>query len=336
MNCKNCGARMENNAVACPNCGAKVDESQYVLLTDEGRITEMEMDYAPRKKNTWKIIICVLLLIAILAGGGYFVASRYINPKKPEMSFTSGYGIINGDMPVIYVKIGENAQLEYIHGVKLFAYNKTESGNIGEELTSDYEYTKSVDGTFRAIFFDASDFHLESDKEYTYTFEMSLSFSGSTNVFVYNQAVEFPADITGDASDIVFDHSMDTVDDTTEPTTAPTTKPEESTSNADISFIYSSFWYMTPFSNEDSYTISSVKFEKDGKCSFTHFYKKGTSPWQVTTTNGTFEVKGNTVFVTDSEGLTESYTVDSTNKKLNGLEERKYNSTKNAEDFFGI
>lgn len=334
MNCKNCGARLDENSSICPNCGIKTGE--FVLFAGDGRSEFEEENFVAKKKNPFVTIVSIILSIAILAGGGYFALSKYLNPPKPEMTFESGYGIINGDQPVIYVTLGDNAQLEYIHGVNLYAYDKSEDGSIGEVLTSDYEYTKSVDGTFRTIFFDASEFDVEPTEENTYTFEMSFSFVDNSKIYVYTQTVDFPNQITNDASEIVFDHSMEV-----EKTTQPTTEPEQTTeakdlTEDDIKFLQESFWFMPAYTDNESYSISSIAFKGNGNCEFTHYYMKKGSSWRVTNSKGTYEIKGSAVFVTDSEGKTESYTVDADKKTVSGLEQRKYNSTKNAEDFFGI
>lgn len=340
MKCRFCGGELDPKYPACPTCGTLLSREDCLALTGKEKILEAEEEAQKLRKRYIASIISIIVSIAIIAFGGYHLVSSYVNPEAPEMTFKSGYGIINGDEPVVYVEIGQNAQLEYIHGAKLYAYDKSDEGSIGDSLTSDYEYTKSVDGSFRTIFFDTSDFELVADEEYTYTIEMSFSFVDNSKIYVYQKTVDFPGAISGDISDIVFDHSMDDEETTenespTVPTTQPTTEPEETT-NADISFIYSSYWFMTPYANNDSYNISSVKFEQDGKCSFTNFYKEGSDDWKLTNSNGTYEVKGETLYVTDSEGMIDTYTIDSVEQKLTGLESRKFNSTKNAEDFFGI
>lgn len=345
MECRICGGKLDPRYPNCPCCGTVLSPEECLELTGSETIIAEEYDQKRSKARVLLSVVAIILVIAILSLGGYYALSKHLNPEKPQLSFESGYGVINGDEPVIYVEIGKNAQLEYIHGVKLYAYDKSDSSAIGDSISTDYEYTKSDDGTFRTIFFDASKFDLAPDEEYTYTFEMSFSFVDSTKIFVYQQAVTFPGEISGDASDVVFDHSMDTTSDvtqeatqeelTTEATTQATTKPEQTTS-LDVSFIYSSFWFMTPYNDADNYSISSVKFEKNGTCSFTNFFKAGSANWTQTNTKGTYEISGTTLMVTDSEGMTESYVIDSSTKTLAGLEARRYNSTKNAEDFFGI
>lgn len=341
MECKYCGGELDPKYPACPYCGTLLTREECLAISGKEKILEAEEIAEKKRKNRIITIITIILSIAILATGGYHMLYRYINPATPEMTFTSGYGIINGDEPVVYVQIGENEKLEYIHGVKLYAYNKGVDGTIGDALTSDYEYTKSVDGSFRTVFFDISDFDLVTEETYTYTFEMSFSFVDNTKVYVYQKTVEFPGAVTGDASDIVFDHSMDnkkdetTTESTTKPTTESTTQDVQTTS-ADVSFIYNGYWFMTPFTNDGAYNISSVQFSENGKCTFTHFYKEGKKDWNVTSSKGTYEVKGDTLEVTDSEGMVETYKVNSSEQTLRGLESRKFNSTKNAEDFFGI
>lgn len=342
MNCRFCGAELNPKYPACSVCGTLLSKEECLALTGKERILEAEEIAEKKRKNRIITIVTIVISIAIIAFGGYHMLYNYINPEKPEMTFTSGYGIINGDEPVVYVTIGENEKLEYIHGAKLYAYDKGDDDSIGDALTSDYEYTKSVDDSFRTIFFDASKFDVQTNENYTYTIEMSFSFVDNSKIYVYQKTVDFPGAISGDASDIVFDHSMDaanleetTSEIATVPSTEPTTKPVETT-KADISFIYSSYWFMTPYTNNGDYNISSVKFEQNGKCSFTNFFKKNKGAWAQTKSNGTYEVKNDTLYITDSEGMTDSFKIDFANKKVAGLESRKYNSTKNAEDFFGI
>lgn len=344
MQCRYCGGELDPKYPACPTCGTLLSKEDCLALTGKAKILEAEELAQKKRKNFIITTISIIVSIAILTVGGYQMLNRYINPEQPKMTFKSGYGIINGDEPVVFVEFGENEKLEYIHGVKLYAYDKSDDGAIGDALSSDYEYTKSVDGSFRTVFFDASEFDLKSDERYTYTIEMELSFVDNSKIYTYQKTVDFPSAITGDVSDTVFDHSMDDVDetteaDTTQPTTEPiteaTTTPEETT-EADVTFIYASYWFMAPYSNNDSYNISSVKFEKNGKCTFTNFYKEGSANWKLTNSNGTYEVKGETLYVTDSEGMVESYAINSQDSTLSGLEARKFNSTKNAEDFFGI
>lgn len=343
MDCKICGGKLDPKYPACPYCGTLLSTEECLALTGKEKILEEDEKAKKKQRNFLISVVVIIVSIAILSTGFYHVLSKQLNPEKPEISFNSGYGIINGNEPVVYVEIGQNAQLEYIHGAKLYAYDKSNDGVIGDALTSDYEYTKSEDGTFRTIFFNADDFDLKADEEYTYTFEMSFSFVDKKKIFVYQKAVSFPGTISGDVSDVIFDHSMEKTtqpiveeEKTTKPVVTETTTHSESTTKADTSFIYSSFWFMTPHNEGDRYNISSIKFERNGKCAFTNFYKKGAEKWKITNTRGTYEVDGSTLLVTDSEGMVESYVIDSASKNLNGLESRKYNSTKNAEDFFGI
>lgn len=343
MKCKNCGAKMNDKARVCPNCGAS-REGGYVLLTEDinpSNDYEYE-EFVPattskRKNNkAGKIIVAIILLIAILGTAGFFGYKYYIAPKnKPELSFTSGYGVINGDQAVIYVNIKKEPQLEYIQGVQLYGFDKTkEQGDV--VISTDYEYTKNIDGTFRTIFFDTSKFDIKKGQEYTYTFEMMFSFADDDNVYDYMQVVKFPGEITENASDFVFDHSMNDEDaDAEESTTkAPEETTTEATTSVSTDFIKTGFWYTKPVTNGDTRLISAIQFADNGACTITHYVKKGNEKWQISNTNGKYEIKEGSVFVTDSEGKTESYAIKK--DALEDLTARKYNSTENADDFFGI
>lgn len=356
MNCKNCGAKIKDNAKVCPNCGAFCgDETGYVLLTSDDRIDDFYStdNRQSRKKSSIRFIISAVLIIAIIGAGAYFYFTHiYDSNKKPEVAFSTGSGIINGDEKIIYVTIDNSSQIEYIHGVSLYAYDKGDKSlQAGNAVSTDYQYTKSIDSSFRAIFFDIADLELAEGTDYTYTFEMNFSFVGSDKVYTYNQAVSFSSDITEGVSDIIFDHSLDNETSST----APKEKTDESTTEAttaktttasDNDFIYSGYWFTEPYKEDDSYTIFALKFNSSGKYTSTKYYKIGAADWQVTTYNGTYVAEDGYLVVNNGEG-TEStyYKIDSEKSSLTQEEEgqtvvtltnRKYNSIKNAEDFFGI
>ncbi len=349
MNCKNCGARLKENSKVCPNCGAFVDDgSGYVLLTDNYRSEDVYSDIIgkPQKKRSVFKYIISLLLVAAIAGGGayYYFTNIYKTDDKPSLSFTSGSGIINDNEPVAYVGLPENSRIEFIHGVQLYDYDKTASKDKKESISSNYEYTKSIDGSFRTIFFDTSDIKLKDNT--VLTFEMKFSFVDSDNIYTYYQTVELAENQTDNIADIIFDHSLDETppvtaeqteaeDKTEESTTEPTTKTETSTAQ-NISYIYNSFWFTEPYNDADAYSISSLKFNRDGTYSETQYYKNGAEDWVITNLNGKYEVKEGAVFTIDSEGQTQSYPINSSSQSLDGLTSRKYNSIKNAEDFFGL
>lgn len=337
MKCKNCGARLNKNSTICPNCGANSD-GEYVLLSNDipTEYEDLYSDEKPRRnrkhgKSGAKIAIIIILLIGILAGGGYFAYDYFMPKEQPELSFTSGYGIINGDEPVIYVVISENAQLQYIHGVTAYDGDKA--------LSTDYEYTKNVDGTFRAIFFDIDDvkpddFDADGVRNYTYNFEMKFSFFDNSTIYTYNQDVEFTNEFNYNVASAVFDHSLQVKDDVS--TTAPA-QTETTTAQTQINakFIESGYWFTKPYHDADNYNISAIKFNGDGTCAITIYTKTGKEAWQTTNTKGKYEIKENSVFVSDSEGMVTSYAIKNDNT-LDGLTARKYNSTDNADDFFNL
>lgn len=351
MNCKNCGARLRENSKVCPNCGAFVDDgSGYVLLTDNYTSEDVYSDIGkPKKKHSVLKYIISLLLVVLIVGAGayYYFTNIYQNDEMPQLSFTSGSGIINDDEPVVYVGLPENSRIEFIHGVQLYDYDKVESKVKKNSVSSSYEYTKSIDGSFRTIFFNTAD--ITPADGLVLTFEMKFSFVDSDDVYTYYQTVEFTESKTDDIADIIFDHTLDEIPSavpentqaettTQESTTAKVTKAETTTQNStqNISYIYNSFWFTEPVSDNGTYDISAVKFNSNGTYSETYYHKEGDGEWQRTTLSGKYEIRDNAVFTTDSEGLTQSYPINTTSQTLDGLTSRKYNSIKNAEDFFGL
>lgn len=353
MNCKNCGARLKENAKVCQNCGAFVDDgSGYVLLTDNYRSGDVYSDISEKpvkKHSAFKYFISILLTIAIVGAGAYYYFTNiYQQDDKPSLSFTSGSGIINDNEPVVYVALPENSRIEFIHGVSLYDYDKTKSKEKKDSVSSNYEYTKSIDGSFRTIFFDSSD--ISPNDGTVMTFEMKFSFVDSENVYTYYQTVDFSKSPADNVSDIIFDHSLEesvpekTENSVSETTAAETTtkKPTETTTSAEttkaqnVEYIYNSFWFTEPISGDGTYDISAVKFNRDSTYTETHYHKQGDGAWERTNISGKYEINGDTLFTTDSEGQTQSYTIKSSTKSLEGLTSRKYNSIKNAEDFFGL
>jgi len=346
-NCKNCGARLQSGAKMCPNCGALIDEKEgYVLLTDDDMMFDVYND-APQEKKKKKgngvvWFLSILLTLVIVGGGAYYYFTNIYNPdsEQPELTFTSGCGIINDDEKIVYVLLDENSNIQYIHGVSI---SQPESSDSNAPVLTDYEYTKSIDSTFRAIFFDVDGLS-DTVGNSTYTFEMKFSFNGSDEVYTYMQSVTVPAEITENVSDLIFDHSQST-ETTTQPqqTTEPTT---QATQTGSVDFIYDSYWFTEPVKNGDELIIAAIKFKNDNTYTSTNYYKNGSASWQITTYNGKFKVE-NGFAVLDNGEATEStyYKIDTANKSLyeeeNGkkaatLTSRKYNSIKNVEDFFGI
>lgn len=352
MNCKNCGAKIKDNARVCPNCGAFCgDETGYVLLTSDDKMDDFYSydNSKGKKKSGLKFLISAILIIAIIGAGAYiYFTDFYDNDKKPEIVFSSGSGIVNGDEKIIYVAIENSSNIEYIHGVSLYAYDKNDkSSPSADAVSTDYQYTKSVDSSFRTIFFDTDDLELKKGEDYTYTFEMNFSFAGSDKIYTYDQSVSFNSNITENISDIIFDHSLDkevSEDASQEQTTEKTTAAAKKVVNND--FIYNGYWFTEPYNDADSYTIFALNFNKNGSYISTQYYKNGSADWKVTTYKGTYVIEDGFLVVNNGEGTESSYyKIDSTNSSLtededgqavSSLTNRKYNSIKNAEDFFGI
>ncbi|MBQ9530477.1 MAG: zinc ribbon domain-containing protein [Eubacterium sp.] len=364
MKCKNCGAKLSENAVVCPNCGARIDNNdEYVLLTSDDMMFDIYADTpdddnfnGKKKKKTGGIIwfLSILLTLAIIGGGAYYYFANIYNPTpdKPVLTFEGSSGIINDDEEIVYVLLKEDSKIEYIHGVSIYDYDKTDKNTEEKEAVStDYEYTKNIDSTFRAIFFDIKDINAKKGKN-VYTFEMKFSFYDSDEIYTYLYPVSFTSEPNSDIADLIFDHSE-------EETTLPsennqqnedekTTKAQKTTklSKGDYSFIYNFYWYTEPVQNGDEYSISALKLNRDNTYVSTSYFKNGDSSWQITTSNGKYKIENGFVVIDNGEA-TEStyYKIDTDNNSLfeeeNGkkaatLSSRKYNSIKNAEDFFGI
>ncbi len=344
MKCKNCGAKVEKESSICPNCGATVNKnSDYVLLTNQDKVYEdVYSSKQKKKRKPLQNALIVILSVAIIIGAGlcsyFYFYGKESASDKPKLSFSSGYGVINEDEQVIYVSIKDSSSIQYIHGVNIY------NGEVNEKtlkkqdaVSSDYNYTENVDKSFRCIFFDMDSLNLNKGENYTYTFEMVFSYYNDDNWYTYYKTVNFSGNTTTDISDTVFDHSLDETT-TEESTTLSAESTTEKETTAD--FIYNSYWYTTPYNDADSYSISAFKFSEDGTFTSTDYSKTGTDDWVVTTNKGEFKIKGNTLTINTSDGETDELTLDKDKKTItqnkNKLTSRKYNSIKNAEDFFGL
>ncbi len=365
MKCNNCGARLDDNAKVCSNCGAHIDNNdEYVLLTADEKMFDIyadapedERDRALKRKNNKKSriiwFISIIITLAIIGGGAYYYFANIYSPKtnQPELSFEGGAGIINDDEKVVYVLLSQDSKIEFIHGVSIYDYDKTDkSAENKDPVSSDYEYTKSIDSTFRAIFFDLKDLKPKKGDN-TYTFEMKFSFYNSDEIYTYTQPVSFTSPAKSNVADLVFDHSTEeetTASDSGDSAEEETTKAEKTTalSADDYSFIYDYYWYTEPIQNGEEYSISALKLNNDNTYVSTSYFKEGDGGWQITRGNGSYKIEDGYVVI-DNGVATESsyYKIDAQNNSLfeeeNGqktstLEARKYNSIKNAEDFFGI
>lgn len=351
MKCKNCGTEVPKNSSICTTCGAVVDKkSGYVMLTSEynsnGRVEAIN----PKKKiNTFFAVFISCVLIVAAGIGSYFVfIDQNASKPQPELAFTAGSGVINGDEQVIYVTIKDSSKIEYIHGVKLYDSaidGKSLDGNV---VSSDYQYTKNIDNSFRAIFFDMKDLNLDEGSNYTYTFQMSFSFLGDENIYNYYQTLNFVGSTNTNAAEIVFDHTKKDTTQINMQSTTTTILSEDSKKQA-YSYLYEGYWYTEPYKTTDSYSISSICFKIDGTYSSTHYMKKANqAEWNVTFSEGEMQIEGDKIHLTEKGGVGEIEFVVDTNEKtvaeINAetgeqkkpLSFRKYNTQKNAEDFFGL
>lgn len=346
MKCKNCGAGVEKDSSICTNCGAVVNkDSDYVLLTNQDNafqdVYSNRDNNRKRKPKPITRAMLVLISIAVIIGSGvasYFVFYGIESMRdKPELSFTSGTGVINDDEQVLYVGIDDSSVVEFIQGVNLYDGEVNEKNvKKAQLISSDYEYSQNVEKTFRCIFFDMDKLNLDEKADYTYTFEMKYSFVGDDNWYTYYQTVNFKGSTNTDASDIIFDHSLD---QKLEETTTPY-ESEENGDVSDVAYLYDSYWYTKAYTADDTRSISAFKFASDGKFTSTDYVKVGDESWEVSTNSGEFSIDGNTLKIKTADGEEDEFTLDKKNKTIsqgnNKLTSRKYNSTKNAEDFFGI
>lgn len=335
MKCKNCGANIENPRGVCPVCGCAVVQDEGVSL-DNIKYDSAKYDYDPVNKKKRFIIasIVIILIFAIASFVLFYVQSLKI--PQPEMSFTTGQGIINKDEHIIYAFIDDSSHLEYIHGVKLYEGEVDENTiKISKPVLSDYQYTKSVDEGFRAIFFDLDELNLEEQGNYTYTFQMTFSFVGDENWYTYYETVNITGSTNLDVTKIIFDYSM---------LDAPNVNNTTASSNP-LDFVYDGYWYTQPVQSQDTFTIYSLKLNKDNSCVITKYTKSGESNWKVETEKSTYTLEDEKFSVDFGNNHTESYVVDTKNKTIavSGtsakkvlLTQRKNNTLKNAEDFFGL
>lgn len=346
MKCKNCGAKVEKESSICPNCGAVINKnSDYVLLTNQDMVYQDV--YSSKRKKTKPVTkaMLILLSLAIIVAAGvvsyFFFYGRESAKDKPSLSFSSGYGVINEDEKVVYVKIKDASSIQYIHGVNIY------NGEVDEKtikkqtaVSSDYNYTENLDESFRCIFFDIDSLNLSDSGNHTCTFEMTFSYYNDDNRYTYYKTVNFSTDTKTDIGNTVFDHSLD--ETTTEPETTSASGESESTTEKEQSqdYIYDTYWYTAPYNDADSYSISAFKFNKDGTFTSTDYSKTGDENWTVSTNSGKFKVKGNTLTVSTTDGEIDELTLDKKKQTIKqgnkALTSRKYNSIKNAEDFFGL
>ena len=339
MICKNCGAQMKDKARVCPVCGAFVDdESGYTLLTADDKLDDYYSydPYARPPKRRGRTALLLLLAVVVIAlssvGGLYFMNN--IAPKlspNPAVSMQTGSGIINENEKVIYVTLS-NKDIVRIHGVSLID-SKLDSNAV---ITSDYEYTKNVNDTFRAIFFDTKELELKSGKTYEYEFEIKLSFNGDERIYTYRQPIKFDGNISGDAADIVFDHSMSDGTAANSGDAAQTTQKKK----AKIGFIREGFWYTVPESRDGVNTVAALEFLSSGKVNRYTYTQEDEGEWKRADASGKYTL--------DSDILTLTIGNDTLQVKVDGkkliqlkdgkpageLASRVYNSAINAQTFF--
>lgn len=354
MNCKNCGAKLRENARVCPNCGAFVDDkSGYTLLTSDDRYDdyypEDELPSKRRKKkgsSALSFILALILTAAIIGGGAYYYFTHFKTEEKvvPTVTISSGCGVINGGEKVLYFTIAKNSNIQYIHGATLYSAENSKDKKL---LTADYEYTKNIDGTFRCIYFEADNPDLKGAKKVVA--EIKLSFLGDDEIYTYTCEGELKSKFKKDASDFVFDHSNSKLSAEEQPSeeeteTEPETEKKTEPKKADASFVYESYWFTEPVTDGDTKTIFALKFNENKSFVSTRYVKEGNKSWAVTTVKGKFEIDGDLIKVNvDGEAEDGIYrigdneiTEEFDSETVQTLTARKYNSVKNVEDFFGM
>lgn len=350
MKCKNCGAALKDNARVCQNCGAFVEDTKgYTLLTSDDSYYSSDNRKKSKKSRKGFGFFIILLLIVVIAGAGsyyYFTNIYSAKDEKPELSFSQGVGVINDDERVVYVKFNDISNVEFIHSVSLYNYDKTQKGAPKDSpVTNNYEYTKSIDSTFRAIFFDAEKLKLTPDVNYTYTFEINLSFAGSDDIYTYEVPVKINSDFSKDVSDEVFDHSMNKSVDS-KSITESSKKEDKQETTADVknaNYIYDGYWFTSPVKNGENQSISSYKFNKDNTFVKTDFVKNPGSDWNISTQKDNYSTEdGYVIIETSDNSKSQHYKINTNDKSLikddptdsESLTNRKYNSITNVEDFF--
>lgn len=357
MNCKNCGAQINSDLKKCPNCGAKCDSDDgYFLLTTNEREYEIYDDSNERKKRILPFILAAVFIVLVAIGSYYYFSNIYEKDdnEQVKMTFFEGSGVINDNQKVIYVALDDNSKVQYIHGVSLYDYDTNDKAHEKKEAVStDYEYTKNIDDSFRAIFFFTDDLGIKEGEDYTYTFEMKFSFIGSDDVYTYTQDVQFNGNISEDISSVIFDHSFDETNDITtsmtngEEETVLQNSSTQAAGNVDnIDYIYEGFWFTQPVKEEDSYIIYALKFNKNNTYTSTYYYKNRNEEWKISNYNGKYSIEDGCIVIDNGESSEKTYyKLNSTQKTIieevdsqtaASLTNRRYNSVKNAEDFFGI
>lgn len=330
MKCKNCGATVPKGSNLCINCGAVLNKSS-VNFSD---IPREEQKNEKKKHPGVKKAICIILSFLIILGAGAtsfcLFYQKNMQRERPELDFSCGQGVINENESVVYVTVSNPSKLQYIHGVKLYEGDVAQNDIVkAKPVAENYKYTKNIDDSVRAIYFDLNDLGLKKGKNYTYTFEMTFGFYNDDSRYTYLQAINF-AMSDNNVSDVIFD------------STAAKTTAQQPAENADAEitndYIYDNYWYSQPFKDENNRTaINSLKFSDDGTCTVTYYVLDEANKWTVTTYKGSFEIKDNRVSAKLDNGKSATLTLDSKARTLTpdksdkSLTERKHNSVTNAE-----
>lgn len=346
MKCKNCGATVPNGTSICSNCGAVANKSSnYVSLSNDvdysSKNKNLSAKNKSKSKNFWQIILCLILVMAVGAGSYYYFYSQNKQEPQPFLDFYAGYGVINGDEQVVYVSIKDSSKIQFINGVACYDKNMYSLEKDANQVSTEYNYTKNVDNSFRSIFFDIADLNVEEGKNYSYTFEIKIGFYNDENIYTYYQPVNFVGSTQADVSEIVFDH---TKQDTNKVNEITTTQQTEVTND----YLFKSYWYSNPVVSDKGYSIYTLYFNEDETVTKTSYSMETGQPWSTNTVYGTYMIKNDIVTVKiDNSKTAQKFQLDKENQALYDYDTkskspttqytaRKYNNIKQAKNQFGL
>lgn len=335
MNCNNCGAKINGDERVCPNCGAFIDDSSgYTLLAADDRIDDFYSDDVKPKRRL--SFFALLVIIAVVSAAGSFLFFGVLQPwlgSSPDIGLSSGCGIINESEKIVYTAMGNSNDVEYIESVKL--YNGTEL------ISENYEYTKNINSTLRSVFFYTDSLELEEGKEYTLTFNIALRFENGRR-YTYQQEATVSAEITENASDIIFDHSMNTLEggEAEEETQTEEESSAVQTEAQSNEFIFDGYWYTVPVTDASSKSIDAYKFNSDGTYTVTHYTQQGNAAWSAAADTGSYTFEnGYITFAGSAVHIKIDYSSSALSVEGSGafdgaMTARVHNSLVNAQDFF--
>lgn len=354
MICKNCGAQLDEGVMLCPNCNTKIEQNDAFSLIAEDENEpkqsfekEQSIDTVMRKRQkrgmiAFSIFTIVLLICSAVFPYMYF-SDKLSKQEDPVLEFTSGCGVINKNEQVVYAGFVDSAIVQYIQGVEL--YNESDGKPVGDIISADYEYTQSIDNSFRVIYFDAENLDIGPSDTASLVFVIKLSVYGDDNIYTYYQNATFDYTTTTDISDIVFDHSQD-VDVTVTLPKEQTTRelPTRVTTTIDISFVFEGYWYAPVVDDGETKSITVYQFIRNDErdCNITRYTLDNNGNWtkQVKKKSQYLFENGQVIVTNAITGMSDVYDINGLTKKLYKqtseddaeLKHLEHNSQENAED----